>query len=96
MVQDFLVDKKQNLVDNTMRYIVNVLIHSSLITEPSDKEQAKLIQSFVEKENMVFNTISVDPEDEIITALDILLVLTNIDKVEQKIEYDLESLKHTV
>jgi len=95
-VGDFFTDKKNGIVDALNRYILNVLEHSKLVKDPNDQELVKKIQSFVKKEGFAFDTISPDPEDEILTALDILLVLTNIEKIEELIDYDMESLQHTV
>lgn len=46
----------------------------------------------MEKKDCVFSSLSNDPVDEIVTALDVMVIMTNIEKVEEKIEFDDESL----
>lgn len=59
---------QNGIVDALNRYIVNVLEHSKLVKDPNDQELVKKIQSFVKKEGFAFDTISPDPEDEILTV----------------------------
>ena len=49
IVLDFLVDAKvyqfiqNSMIDNMNRYMINVLLHSKLVTDQADKERVVLI-----------------------------------------------------
>jgi len=91
-VAAFLTDEKISMVDNVNRYLVQVLLHANLVTEDFDKALVKKIDSYIGSKDHTFEKLSEDPLDEIITAMDILVIMTNIDKIEEKIEFDSESL----